>query len=294
MRRFDILIGTFLIRQRCDTPQNVWASGRRQVSVFEGDAMEDDNCSAIASRDDFARWVGSWLPGLMPYDGAVFGIATQCTLGVRILESLAVDLPAQYLREVTEQAEVGCPVLSHWLLMRRPQYVEAGRHGAAAVLLSRFGLRNVLLHGYVDAQRAVATYFALFNVRRAAQETEADADARADYIAGRLHHAILAWHDATAVGAAHQHQRKPDPEAVSPLLTPAEQRVFRWLREGKTNWEIARILNKSEWTVKTQVQQILRKLNAQSRRDAVAVYRHGAASAEVLEPTREGTRDTMT
>jgi LuxR family transcriptional regulator, quorum-sensing system regulator CviR len=240
--------------------------------------MEDGKYTESAGRDDFVQWVGSWLPQLIPYDGAVFGIAEKCTLGIRILDSLAIGLPARYLREVSEQADVGCPVLSHWLLTREPQYVEAGAQDAAAALLSRFGLRNVLLHGYVDASRAVASYFALFGVRCAATE----AYARAEPVARRVHHAVLAWHDTQRAAAAARER-----EAGALPLTPAEQGVFRWLREGKTNWEISRILNKSEWTVKTQVQQILRKLNAPSRRDAVAIYRPGAAAADAMDAIGE-------
>ncbi|GAB2908066.1 hypothetical protein GCM10027093_52500 [Paraburkholderia jirisanensis] len=256
--------------------------------------MEDDRYSENASRDDFAKWVGGWLSELIPYRGAVFGIAEKCTLGVKILDTLAIDLPPLYLQQVTAHAEVGCPVLSHWLLVRRPQYVEAGAIGEPAALLRQFGLRNVLLHGHVDVQRAVASYFALFNVRDAAH---AQWDTLADPIARRLHHAVLAWHDgpavtgaaASAVATAETLTRAagagtPRGHAASALpLTPAEQGVFRWLREGKTNWEISRILNKSEWTVKTQVQQILRKLDAPSRRDVMAVYRHGAAGADAIE-----------
>jgi len=253
--------------------------------------MEEDRGSENASRDDFARWVGGWLSELIPYRGAVFGVAAKCTLGIKILDTLTIDLPAHYLQQVTAHAEVGCPVLSHWLLVRRPQYVEAGATGEPAALLKQCGLRNVLLHGHVDAQRAVASYFALFNVRDVAR---AQWDTLADPIARRLHHAVLAWHDAPAAASAAQTASAvtsaavagaPRGHAASALpLTPAEQGVFRWLREGKTNWEISRILNKSEWTVKTQVQQILRKLDAPSRRDVMAVYRHGAAGADAIEP----------
>jgi len=302
----------FLIRLCLNSTQNVsdssWpverndAGDKTSMLVFEGNPMKDDRYSEHAGRDDFAQWVRGWLSELIPYRGAVFGIAAKCTLGVKILDSLAIDLPAPYLQQVAAHAEVGCPVLSHWLLVRQPQYVEAGATGEPAALLKQFGLRNVLLHGHVDAQRAVASYFALFNVCEAAH---AQWDTLADPIARRLHHAVLAWHDApAAVGAAASAAASAIAtadtvadtvtsvaaagtargHAASALpLTPAEQGVFRWLREGKTNWEISRILNKSEWTVKTQVQQILRKLDAPSRRDVMAVYRRGAAGADAME-----------
>jgi DNA-binding CsgD family transcriptional regulator len=104
---------------------------------------------------------------------------------------------------------------------------------------------------------------------------------------------MLAWHEAPAAAAAATATTSATAIATgTPMrerrdsalpLTPAEQRVFRWLREGKTNWEISRILNKSEWTVKTQVQQILRKLDAPSRHDVMAGYRPRAAGTGSVE-----------
>lgn len=48
-------------------------------------------------------------------------------------------------------------------------------------------------------------------------------------------------------------------------LTNAELQVLKWLRAGRTNREIGRILCKSEFTVKTQVQQMLAKTGLDNR-----------------------------
>ncbi|MCY7388492.1 MAG: helix-turn-helix transcriptional regulator, partial [Burkholderiales bacterium] len=57
----------------------------------------------------------------------------------------------------------------------------------------------------------------------------------------------------------------PAVRQASTLLTPAEREVHRWLRQRKTNWEIGKILGKSELTVKTQVQKMLKKTGLESR-----------------------------
>lgn len=54
-------------------------------------------------------------------------------------------------------------------------------------------------------------------------------------------------------------------------LTRQERVVAGWLIEGKTSWEIARILNVTESTVKFHVGNILRKLEAPNRQNAVSV-----------------------
>jgi LuxR family transcriptional regulator, quorum-sensing system regulator CviR len=54
-------------------------------------------------------------------------------------------------------------------------------------------------------------------------------------------------------------------------LTSSELEVLKWLKEGKTTWEISSILNKSERVIKFHVDNILRKLNAMNRTHAVAI-----------------------
>jgi DNA-binding CsgD family transcriptional regulator len=69
-----------------------------------------------------------------------------------------------------------------------------------------------------------------------------------------------------------------DPSMVD-ALTPREAEVLRLLARGQTNLEIARTLVVREGTIKYHVKNILRKLGAVSRADAVARYaRAGGAS----------------
>ncbi|WP_447973005.1 LuxR family transcriptional regulator [Nitrospira sp. Kam-Ns4a] len=53
----------------------------------------------------------------------------------------------------------------------------------------------------------------------------------------------------------------PQPSAPSvrqaPVLTKREREVLEWMKEGKTNWEIGRILGISERTVRFHVGNIL-------------------------------------
>ena len=62
------------------------------------------------------------------------------------------------------------------------------------------------------------------------------------------------------------------PQAAVPdrLITPREVEILGWIRNGKSNEEIGRILDISPLTVKNHVQKILRKLNVQNRAQAVA------------------------
>jgi len=58
---------------------------------------------------------------------------------------------------------------------------------------------------------------------------------------------------------------------VMPNLSKREKEVLTWSKRGKSSWEISAILNISERTVNFHVNNIMQKLNAVSRIQAVAV-----------------------
>jgi DNA-binding CsgD family transcriptional regulator len=62
--------------------------------------------------------------------------------------------------------------------------------------------------------------------------------------------------------------RKPAPPSP---FTPAELEVLTWLRLGRTNREIGKILFKSEFTVKTHVQRMLSKTGLDNRLQLAAL-----------------------
>ncbi len=55
------------------------------------------------------------------------------------------------------------------------------------------------------------------------------------------------------------------------FLSLREKEVLTWLKKGKSNWDISKILNISRRTVTFHVTNIMQKLNAVSRTQAVAV-----------------------
>ena len=70
-------------------------------------------------------------------------------------------------------------------------------------------------------------------------------------------------------------------ETVVAPLTSRETQILRYIAEGNSNKQIARILQISEQTIKNHVSAILRKLNANDRAHAVVLaIRHGWISVE--------------
>ena len=56
-----------------------------------------------------------------------------------------------------------------------------------------------------------------------------------------------------------------------PSLTPREIEVLKWLKEGKSSWDVSKILGRSEDAVNFHIKNITRKLNAMNRTHAVAI-----------------------
>jgi DNA-binding NarL/FixJ family response regulator len=61
----------------------------------------------------------------------------------------------------------------------------------------------------------------------------------------------------------------PDPEPMAEPLTARELQVLRLMADGLPNKQISAVLAVSESTIKFHVNAILRKLNSQSRTEAV-------------------------
>ncbi len=54
-------------------------------------------------------------------------------------------------------------------------------------------------------------------------------------------------------------------------ISKREKEVLKWIKKGKTNWEISVILDISERTVKYHVSNVMKKLEAVSRAQAIAI-----------------------
>ncbi len=56
-----------------------------------------------------------------------------------------------------------------------------------------------------------------------------------------------------------------------PPLSPREQEVLKWLKKGKSSWDISVILGISERTVNFHINNVMQKLDAITRTQAVAI-----------------------
>jgi DNA-binding CsgD family transcriptional regulator len=121
--------------------------------------------------------------------------------------------------------------------------------------------RHLCVHGVLDFEGDPAGLFVLANDRPYLEDKHL-------YFMEILTPYLHAAFNATVPGDPRLVERAG---AAANSLTARQLTVLRCLQEGKSNGEIAAVLDISPLTVKNHVQTLLRKLNAQNRAQAVGV-----------------------
>jgi DNA-binding CsgD family transcriptional regulator len=120
-----------------------------------------------------------------------------------------------------------------------------------------FGLKNGVTTGAFEPGRGVGSFFSF------AGDMPDDNKRYAgilEYLGHHLHQALMK----TTAYPTHSYD-------YGNALSPRELSVLNWIKNGKTNWEISRILGVSERTVRFHVENIFAKLDVSSRTHAVAL-----------------------
>jgi transcriptional regulator EpsA len=137
----------------------------------------------------------------------------------------------------------------------------AGSEYGMAAEIQRLELDNVAAHGIPDAEGYASSFFTFSKVPGGLRPEHATA---LDLIVPYLH---VSWVRAVCEAGR---QQAGNLIVAREILTGREIEILTWVEQGKSNNEIAQILNISHLTVKNHVQKILRKLNVQNRAQAVA------------------------
>lgn len=126
-----------------------------------------------------------------------------------------------------------------------------------------FGLGDGVTVGTLDPSCAVTSFFAFGGGEPAQHKRYVKF---LDYLGQHLHLALLRSSSKTTCTTS---------KCVN-ALSPKEVTILNWMKDGKTNWEIAQIIGVTERTIRFHVESIFSKLNVTSRTQAVAVaVQHG-------------------
>ncbi len=242
-----------------------------------------ESALTVRRRYQFFVWTQSYLSRLIPHQLAACGSYDRATRELLVDVFNSVSLEPALLEALADARSL---LMRHlqacWLDARgRPAVITTAELGFAALepvrdalLAAQFGA--LLVHGVSRPQRPqeIETFFVF-----AAQDGDALA-AQADRLELLLPHIHGAWQRVQAVERDIGGGGTPLAPAIKVGgVTQREREILSWLREGKSNQQIADELGISALTVKNHVQKILRKLNAANRAQAVAQ----AMSLQLLE-----------
>lgn len=217
----------------------------------------------IDTTEAFQKYIQVFVRPLFPHAmtlACVGGIVN----GKAVLEmAIALNYPDALFSKVHEVVNIADrSLLARWYMERKPQLIELGRNEHLLSAMERsememFNFDNFAAHGVVDLDGKRGSYISLAGIPGALGPHQ---EFLLELMVPHLHQAL--------VRILHQ-QRNVHTFSNAQLLTPKEQVVLRWLAAGKSNPEIAALLNRSVSTIRNQVHSILGKLGASSRAEAL-------------------------
>ena len=246
------------------TPQNDGLTYDQTATFLE----VVDASLRISRRDQLFSWLQGSCQYLVPHEVLICGVRLSGENEFRFDSFVSTRYVTDpHVEAVTDADGVVTRAIAAWRRERRPVAIAddlaEGDYGKFAVpfvepegALRASELRNLLLHCMGSQDGGIATVFAFSRVPGKIQSSHAYL---LELLVPHLHAVVtrvISHKDGAGSG-----------EMVSPI-TAREREILQWVHKGKTNWEIAGILDISPLTVKNHVQNILRKLNVQNRSHA--------------------------
>jgi DNA-binding CsgD family transcriptional regulator len=220
--------------------------------------------ASVSTVDDFKRWTKSHLRPVLPHEALICGLGHLHAGGVGLDYLVTVDYPAEHIEAIRNRAgAIDTPILRRWLLTQEPVYLDADDPWPDTPRgwlnsFRRHRMQNVLADAMYDRLRCVGTYHSLYRI-------PAPPDRR--YVEA-LRSLVPALHEALCRVIEHASNGKSLGIDFA-ALSERERKVVHWLRLGKTNAEIANLVNLSESTVKHHLTNIFDKLGVSNRAQLV-------------------------
>ncbi|HKU71632.1 MAG TPA: XrtB/PEP-CTERM-associated transcriptional regulator EpsA [Burkholderiales bacterium] len=219
----------------------------------------------VRNRHQFFQWTQGAVQGLLPHEILVCG-ATDGHDGDFAMHRFSITRDfGQEQFDVVCDPQMGLipRAIAAWRRVGAPLMVapdSAQRHPVLSVMVQANGMGNLAAHGVYGPGGRIASFFSF---SRVSFEFGPQLAYTMELLTPVLHSALsrMLLEDSRPVA--------DKPRRIRPI-TQREAEVLKWIKEGKTNVDIAQILNLSPWTVKNHMQAILKKLSVQNRSHAVA------------------------
>lgn len=221
---------------------------------------------------DFLKFFHEALPQEFGYDATFFGRGIRHALGIALDLEITHNVPLSYLSGIrTTAGAVLSPPLSKWFASEGPSFFELqiSQHGAWEKNFAAHGYRNIAIHGFTDDYSGRTTVFGIYNIK-APKNLELLPTLEA--IAPTIH---LAMQEIPKTIEREFHIMDND---KATLLTEREKEVAYWVSKGKSNSDIALILNISQHTVRNHLYNASLKISASNRSELVSLITHAGVN----------------
>jgi transcriptional regulator EpsA len=239
------------------------------------------HCTAVCSPDEFLAMIAGPVAQLMPHEIMICGIGGTSQDGNFVQKYLNRDYPLDYYYAMQKpDGKVNSPLIQEWRRTRQPVVYQSDRDEHHypidwVALFNKYDLRNLVGHGVLDLSGPFSSYFIFSRLPNEVGKNEVDI---LNLITPHLHTALSRISPLVPIFDYR-------PEAQKKPLTARQMEILSWINEGKSNWEIAVILNTTQANVKYHVDQIFQKLGVSTRIQAVST----AKDLGLLIPSRPGT-----
>lgn len=215
-------------------------------------------CNVVTSTDDFLLFVYPKLREIVPHKIFAFDISVKERdhAAFRVSPDAADETSC---RITVIDNHVVQPLIQEWKLSMQPLFYDTEvirRDGAERSRVAELfdkAVNNIAGHGVLDHTGEVPSFFVFGGI----DEWTIREDFMIRLLVPHLHFSML-----RIFKLKHNHERA--------LLSAREKEVLGWISTGKSNTEIAGLVGISPWTVKIHVRNLMAKLEASSRSQAVA------------------------
>ncbi|MEJ7806224.1 MAG: helix-turn-helix transcriptional regulator, partial [Telluria sp.] len=213
-------------------------------------------CTSVNTADEFSRVVQGSFKAVIPHELMLCGIGGISRQGNHVRKILNFDYPLDYFEPLRDaDGRLDSPLMKRWRETQEPQFFQSPRDDHAYAndwvrLFNKYDLRNTLAHGVLDVGGVFSSFFIL---SRLPGEVGPEQSFLLKLMTPHLHFAL-----ARVLATVDDYQGALSRSRKA--LSERQREILHWLHEGKTNWEIAKILGLSELNVKYHIDQIFHKL----------------------------------
>jgi transcriptional regulator EpsA len=226
-------------------------------------------CTGVNTADEFSHVVEGPLREVLPHEMLVCGIGGVSKQGNFVNKLLYYNYTFEHYKYyeslLNSDGKADSPLMRKWRETQEPVYFQSDRDEADypaewVETFKKHNMYNTIGHGVMDLTGSYSSYFIFSRLPMEVGPQEAQI---LKLVTPHLHLAL-----ARALSTVPEYPWNLG--AAKKPLSERQLEILYWMHEGKTNWEIAKILNLTEINVKYHVDQIFVKLEVRKRVHAVA------------------------